>query len=312
MSRTDTAPDSSMEEILASIRRIISEDASTGSAPLEVARKATVPPAVTFRSGEMAQPLNRPIAGHTAPMPAPVQNIAPDDDDILDLDANYAAVTRRLPPLPEVPAPQLSATSPQMQENTASGTTAAAIVFVDDLLQSESDSEEDAAVEGIVVSETSVTGTDEPRSDAAFESEQNGRVEHVLELASAEPFTTGPSRSVPQSAMAVAPPVHVIAAEPPPSVAVPEALKSIVPASVDEIAPTENDVELDLPLAARPPQPSAPDEVASASAQTAPQAVASQRTMEETVAEMLRPMLREWLDANMPRILEKTLNKSGG
>ena len=34
---------------------------------------------------------------------------------------------------------------------------------------------------------------------------------------------------------------------------------------------------------------------------------ASQRTMEETVVDLLRPMLRQWLDANMPRILEKTL-----
>ena len=31
------------------------------------------------------------------------------------------------------------------------------------------------------------------------------------------------------------------------------------------------------------------------------------RTMEDTVSELLRPMLRNWLDDNMPRILEKTL-----
>ena len=31
------------------------------------------------------------------------------------------------------------------------------------------------------------------------------------------------------------------------------------------------------------------------------------RTMEDTVAELLRPMLRQWLDANMPRIVEKAL-----
>jgi hypothetical protein len=31
------------------------------------------------------------------------------------------------------------------------------------------------------------------------------------------------------------------------------------------------------------------------------------RSLEDTVAEMLRPMLREWLDANMPRIVEKAL-----
>ncbi len=31
------------------------------------------------------------------------------------------------------------------------------------------------------------------------------------------------------------------------------------------------------------------------------------RSMEDTVAELLRPMLRQWLDANMPRIVEKAL-----
>ncbi len=31
------------------------------------------------------------------------------------------------------------------------------------------------------------------------------------------------------------------------------------------------------------------------------------RTMEDTVVELLRPMLRQWLDANMPRIVEKAL-----
>jgi cell pole-organizing protein PopZ len=36
-------------------------------------------------------------------------------------------------------------------------------------------------------------------------------------------------------------------------------------------------------------------------------APAATRTLEDTVAELLRPMLRQWLDANMPRIVEKAL-----
>ncbi|MGH6816294.1 MAG: DUF2497 domain-containing protein, partial [Hyphomicrobiaceae bacterium] len=35
--------------------------------------------------------------------------------------------------------------------------------------------------------------------------------------------------------------------------------------------------------------------------------VPSVRTLEDTVAELLRPMLRQWLDQNMPRVLEKAL-----
>ena len=37
------------------------------------------------------------------------------------------------------------------------------------------------------------------------------------------------------------------------------------------------------------------------------ESVVAVRTLEDTVAELLRPMLRQWLDANMPRIVEKAL-----
>ena len=33
------------------------------------------------------------------------------------------------------------------------------------------------------------------------------------------------------------------------------------------------------------------------------------RTMEETVAELLRPMLKTWLAENMPRIVERALRR---
>lgn len=50
-----------------------------------------------------------------------------------------------------------------------------------------------------------------------------------------------------------------------------------------------------------PKKPAAPS-----ATQASPQSAAA-RTLEDTVAELLRPMLREWLDANMPRIVEKAL-----
>jgi cell pole-organizing protein PopZ len=46
-------------------------------------------------------------------------------------------------------------------------------------------------------------------------------------------------------------------------------------------------------------------QVSSAEAQRLDEA--KPRTLEDTVAELLRPMLRDWLDANMPRIVEKAL-----
>jgi len=45
----------------------------------------------------------------------------------------------------------------------------------------------------------------------------------------------------------------------------------------------------------------------SASPSEAPASEPATRTLEDTVAELLRPMLRDWLNANMPRIVEKAL-----
>jgi cell pole-organizing protein PopZ len=42
-------------------------------------------------------------------------------------------------------------------------------------------------------------------------------------------------------------------------------------------------------------------------AATAATALAAGRTMDETVVELLRPLLRDWLDANMPRLIEPAL-----
>jgi len=47
--------------------------------------------------------------------------------------------------------------------------------------------------------------------------------------------------------------------------------------------------------------------VAAPAAKAEPGEPAGARTLEDTVADLLRPMLRDWLDANMPRIVEKAL-----
>ena len=44
-------------------------------------------------------------------------------------------------------------------------------------------------------------------------------------------------------------------------------------------------------------------------ANEASDAAAPPRTMEDTVAELLRPMLRNWLAENMPKIVERALRK---
>jgi cell pole-organizing protein PopZ len=39
----------------------------------------------------------------------------------------------------------------------------------------------------------------------------------------------------------------------------------------------------------------------------APAAAAPARTLEDAVTDMLRPMLEKWVEANMPRLMEKAL-----
>ena len=56
-----------------------------------------------------------------------------------------------------------------------------------------------------------------------------------------------------------------------------------------------------------PTQGPAPQHVVSTSRPAAGAPGGPVRTMEDTVVELLRPMLRQWLDANMPRIVEKAL-----
>ena len=56
-----------------------------------------------------------------------------------------------------------------------------------------------------------------------------------------------------------------------------------------------------------PTQASVAQHVAPASRPVVASPGAPVRTMEDTVVELLRPMLRQWLDANMPRIVEKAL-----
>lgn len=56
-----------------------------------------------------------------------------------------------------------------------------------------------------------------------------------------------------------------------------------------------------------PSQEAAKVEPAPAPKTEAPASSPVVRTLEDTVAELLRPMLRDWLDANMPRIVEKAL-----
>jgi cell pole-organizing protein PopZ len=56
----------------------------------------------------------------------------------------------------------------------------------------------------------------------------------------------------------------------------------------------------------------APGPTASAPAQAASAASGQPRTLEDMVADMVKPMLQKWLTDNMPRIIEKALRSEAG
>jgi hypothetical protein len=63
------------------------------------------------------------------------------------------------------------------------------------------------------------------------------------------------------------------------------------------------------PVAAGPGTSLALATLPSGSVAAGPPEPVSQEAFDETAAELLRPMLRHWLDANMPRIVEKALRR---
>jgi len=70
--------------------------------------------------------------------------------------------------------------------------------------------------------------------------------------------------------------------------------------AVSESLAVESD---DPPSALAEQQPV--ESVAAANSRAEPSAAQGPRTLEDSVADLLRPMLRDWLDTNMPRIVEK-------
>jgi cell pole-organizing protein PopZ len=95
----------------------------------------------------------------------------------------------------------------------------------------------------------------------------------------------------------------------PTEVAASQALEKLAAGLSEPPAPIPTEASL-VPAAAAPPpvpvQVAAVVKVESAPA-PAPAAAAPARTLEDAVTDMLRPMLEKWVEANMPRLMEKAL-----
>jgi len=334
MSRTDSVQDSSMEEILASIRRIISEDA--GPAPFggEPSRKPVAPAARPIDFGappplpsfarEMARP---PVAAAVKPAlpmmasrpfevapppPAPVASaVASDDDDILDLDASYTAATHRATPFAaSVPAPQLAIVREASPAVMPVPVPAPPTVEqpIDELLQPDPDPEVVVAAEPVAeaqaepVVETVVT-THVQQIDISEPVRWQPMPEATATLLESMPAAAVSPQATERAEVEPITPIQVDVAP----IAVESGNETLSTPKIETAAgvfsPAAAMAEAVVQAISEPAQVSAIAAPPLAAAQSAP------RTMEDMVAEMLRPMLREWLDSNMPRIIEKTLAK---
>lgn len=82
--------------------------------------------------------------------------------------------------------------------------------------------------------------------------------------------------------------------------------KPTVKAEGDEVAPPVIE-QAAAPAASGLPQIAVAAGLAATLGQPATGSAVGVRTVEDIVAELLRPMLREWLAENMPRMVEKAL-----
>ncbi len=144
---------------------------------------------------------------------------------------------------------------------------------------------------------------DMPKPDGAAKAAPELKVEmKAAPLAEAKkPATVGPLPSPvppPAAAPAAAPDQKPAAAAPTPAPKPVAATPAPVPAPVQAQAPKP---AAPAPAAQKPETPPQPAPAATSAGPAVP------KTMDETVVELLRPLLREWLEKNMPRLIEPAL-----
>lgn len=117
----------------------------------------------------------------------------------------------------------------------------------------------------------------------------------ALEVAAVPPTAKSSVVQAPEVVTVKADEAPLISADAPPPIS---AALPAEPAHVDKPV---------VPAPVAPPAEAKVVAVASAPAASAAIAGLPVRSLEDTVSELLRPMLREWLDKNMPRIVESAL-----
>ncbi|HXF53295.1 MAG TPA: DUF2497 domain-containing protein [Hyphomicrobiaceae bacterium] len=300
MQRSPKATEQSLDEILASIRKIIAEDPANATPP---------PPPAPPRS-----PGPPPVGGSSPSMP--LQRSQPESGSerrkTTDLEADLADLLGSITPRPGTNAPPAQAAAEAKGPSVAP-----------------------ARSNG-----NALASTAPQRHRPLMEVLNRARAERAQQVEGVVPPPALPVQTVRAAPPPSAPVERDAPSGRPPSTPAPassveprqaEPGKEAEPGTADAAAPvnaTEVRAGASEPASANAPAP--PDAVAAAAAAVARKVAATMpsapvtarpfmaarsaqasgeggRTLEETVADLLRPMLRQWLDANMPRIVEKAL-----
>ena len=321
MSSTERAPEPTMEEILASIRRIISDDESNSAKRSAVPQSQDDDEALELSEGEAESEADDKIindiarvlsGGATAPVEA-----AEEEEDILDLTAELGGlepveeeveavelVAEAEAPAPEpefLPEPQELEPAPEPVEEEATQPEAAAL--------------EAQASQPLSASEEAASALE--RAIAALRAGQlpTSPIFSYEPPPFATPAEPAPAPEPVAGPMAQAPePVFAPEGEPELTLTEFEAEKepSILDVVVSEPEP-ERGWEPEVPSWAAREQPQPEPEYPAQRAnggnhQTyASGGEAGPKSLEDSVKDMLRPMLQRWLDENMTRVLTAAL-----
>lgn len=297
MNKPNPAPEPTMEEILASIRRIISDGDDT-------AAPAAAPAATAPNRGPEPVPAPDDVAGQVAgdaadDMPdfdAIAEDAADADADIFDLTDDMVADE------PDEDRSVAAEPEAEMAAGEQDAETALGVVDPDDVfamadISEDESSDEELAVDGF----PAVPAMAEPIVDP-----------DSIDLAFDEPVTSAPPAPASTAPASTAP-------KPTESASMTTESKAPEPEAAKPAAE-----EID-PAPATPPKPEKDTASAGHSGLLSPQSdamVASAfgrlantmlsqdpRTLEDLVGEMLRPMLKDWLDDNLPVLVERLVRE---
>jgi cell pole-organizing protein PopZ len=352
MSRADGAPEASIEEILASIRKNFTDDApgGTASSPAQAKtgelRSAGLP---SFRSATVVS-----TEAQEAPLPKPPRSrAAAIDDDLDDLIDKKAAPSPELkhPAAPATPA--LSPVEAAREKwahllNPGGSANGARSLDAPALKIDPAPASSVPPAASQAPSPPAATGLFAPRKGGFYPPSET-RPEPVLPLPAAAPppasetlvakalEQTLPAAPRPGFIPSVAAPLTATPAPDPAPVSptlsasaplpvsresrsAPEPLIAPAPAAdlpaasaraLDDLVAGLNSVAQPVAVPPQPaprPQP-APPAAAPVAGDAQPVPRTSGRTLEDVVADMLRPLLEKWIDENMPRIVERALQR---